>query len=77
MHKVIFYREPSEQMIFAYFPEVVWSEGYFTSYSKIGQHSACSPQYVADLEEATVEEYTSLQDELVSIGYTLIVLNRD
>jgi hypothetical protein len=81
MEKVIFYRdkqdEPSDPVtVFAYFPETLWAHGTYTSYARIGQHSGCHPDYVSNLQEATEAEYSSLQDELVGLGYTLIVLNK-
>lgn len=53
----------------AYFPK----EG--TCYAHIGQHSECSPEYVANLEKATPEQYADLKDELESIGYNLEIID--
>lgn len=61
--------------VFAYFPnEIADSEGNRTSYQHIGQHSACSPEYIKECMEAKPEEYADLQKELESIGYNLKVM---
>lgn len=53
----------------AYFPK----EG--TCYAHIGQHSECSPEYVANLKRATPEQYADLKAELESIGYNLEIID--
>lgn len=62
--------------LFAYFPEEPADRnGNMTSYSHIGQHSACSPDYAAESRPATPEEYAALKAELESIGYNLQVID--
>ena len=66
--------------IFAFFPdepynELVYGDTILTSYSRIGQHSACHIDYANESREATLEEYISLKEELESIGYKLNVIN--
>lgn len=53
----------------AYFPK----EG--TCYAHIGQHSECSPEYVANLTKATPAQYAELKQELESIGYNLQIID--
>ncbi len=58
--------------IFAYFPKLKADlNGCKTSYSHVGQHSACSPAYEKESRPATKEEYLPLKKELESIGYNL------
>lgn len=80
--KVIFYKDKNGE-IFAYFPEMMSSWVYiarkkvvnYTSYSHIGQHSGCSPDYIKGCEEIEKEsEYIALKTELESIGYDLEVI---
>ena len=64
-----------EKDIFAYFPQLVASRGKSgavakLSYSYLGQHSGCSPQYAKESRKATQSEYLPLLNELKSIGYT-------
>lgn len=64
--------------VFAYFPGLEWnSKGDKTSYSHIGQHSPCSPEYAEGCNEAESNYYIlTLLPELVKIGYNnLNVLN--
>lgn len=76
---VTFYRVigeyAEENEILAYFPlENFDNKGNKTCYASIGQHSACSPDYVKDLPLATKKEYTELKNELESLGYNLKVV---
>ena len=67
--------DPENSDVFAYFPEEKHDEKYNMSYSHIGQHSACDPEYAKESREATPEEYMDLKRELDGIGYNLDVLN--
>lgn len=70
MTKVKFYME-GKDTVFAYFPELVFdNNGNKTSYSHIGQHSACSKEYIKGKKMATPYQYNSLLVELVAQGYT-------
>lgn len=65
--------------LFAYFPEEPFTQDgekhtYFTSYGRIGQHSACTPEYAAESYPATPQEYAALKEELESIGYELEIV---
>jgi len=76
---VTFYKErdaeTGETNIMAYFPlETFDRAGNKASYAHLGQHSACSPDYVKDLPIATKKEYTELLNELKSLGYNLKVV---
>jgi hypothetical protein len=69
--------EAEEQdQVFAYFPNDNWNStntSYKSSYSHIGQHSACLDEYANDCPAATPEQYADLKQELESIGYNLKV----
>lgn len=73
--KVVFYKE-KDNTVFAVFPEQMFgNDNTVTSYAHVGQHSACSKDYYKDLEEASLEEYLDLFEELTSIGYNLKVVD--
>lgn len=67
---VQFYVEPDGQVL-AYFPRMRHNSNAMTCYAHVGQHSACTPEYIAELTEATPEQYADLKAELESIGYKL------
>ena len=69
---------PDINDIFAFFPEVYHSQDnrFNTSYSRIGQHCACSEGYARESRFATFDEYRYLKTELESIGYDLEILNK-
>jgi len=61
--------------VFAFFPYVIAdNNGNKMSYSHIGQHSACHPDYAIKCKTAPKEDYQPLLRELESIGYTLEVI---
>lgn len=76
MTNVKFYIDTDGEIL-AYFPGLkADNKGNFTSYAHIGQHSACSPYYVAPLRAANKDQYTPLLNELKGQGYNdLKVLN--
>lgn len=55
--------------IFAFFPFLKESTGFYLSYAHLGQHSECSIAYAIESREATLNEAQGLYKELVSIGY--------
>ena len=56
--------------VIALFINEVWdSKGNISSYQRIGQHGAASPELVDDLKRATPKEYGLLLKELETIGY--------
>ena len=55
--------------IFAFFPFLKESPGFYLSYAHLGQHSECSIAYALESREASLNEAESLFSELVSIGY--------
>ena len=77
MTKVKFLLEKVGGGVFAYFPELKFdSSGNMTSYSHIGQHSACHPDYANSCKEANESQYKDLLKELEGQGYDdLIVIN--
>lgn len=69
--------DPDNDEVFAYFPDDNHdvSGEYKTSYSHIGQHSACHPDYAKESRLATPEEYSDLKNELENqVGYELDIL---
>ena len=75
--KVLFLIDKEFNEVFAYFLEEKYSseDNIFTSYSHIGQHSACHVDYAKECKEATRLQYFPLANELTSIGYKLTILN--
>lgn len=71
------YHEGNEDL-FAFFPFEYWNSDKITktSYSQLGQHSACCDGYAKESREATKEEAQSLKIELLQIGYKLHILNK-
>lgn len=71
---VIFYKE--EDSVLAVFPQI-YEVGTkeLSCYSRIGQHSTCTKEYLNGLKRAHYSEYYSLLRELISIGYNLNVIN--
>ena len=68
--------DPSNNDVFAYFPEENHDVGgkFKMSYSHIGQHSACHPEYARESRPATTEEYGELKNELETLGYKLDIM---
>lgn len=63
--------------VFPYEESTVGKPEYRTCYAHIGQHGACSWEWVLQkTRPATVGEYTPLKQELESIGYGLRVIKR-
>jgi hypothetical protein len=82
MTKVFFLKD--EDGVFAYFPEINYygrgsrsNDTMRTCYAHIGQHSACSADYIDECEIATKEEYEALAKELQAIGYDLSISNEN
>jgi len=76
---VTFYKETDEETgietVMAYFPLDSYNgTDTRTCYAHLGQHSACSPDYVKDLPLATKKEYTGLLNELTGLGYNIKVI---
>jgi len=73
---VKFLYHPKNDDLFAYFPNDIFdSFGNKSAYSHVGQHSACSTEYVTECRLANISEYKELLNELTNIGYNLNVLN--
>ena len=51
-------------------------QGDFTCYAHIGQHSATCDGYFRQCKTATQDEYKSLLNELISIGYNVEIKKR-
>lgn len=69
---VSFYIESNGEYenVLAVFPEEIANScGNVMSYSTVGQHSACSKEYVRELKKATAEQYAPLLQELKGEGY--------
>lgn len=73
--EVIFKKEGTE--VTAVMPYEIFDRlGNMTNYAHVGQHSACSPEYVKKLRNATEEEYTKLKSELEAAGYKIKVIKK-
>lgn len=59
---------------FAYFSNESEDGEFRLSYSRVGQHSSCHPDYLDLCTPATPEEYAPLKEELESIGYILNII---
>lgn len=72
--KVIFRKFPEGEIIAA-FPEIrdYPDQDLIDSYMNIGQHGPASIHIINELQPATHEEYSDLYDELISIGYDLVI----
>lgn len=75
MERVIFCKE--EGGIIAVFPFFKWDKvGNLTCYAHVGQHGPISRSYFQGLEIVeNPKDYLQLQNELLSLGYKLKVLN--
>lgn len=62
--------------VFAFFPTEKYSseKDLFTSYSHVGQHSACYIEYANESRLATETEYESLLKELIDMDYDLEII---
>jgi len=74
--KVIFLinEKDGDSDLFAFFPEEehsMYITETKTSYSHVGQHSACHLDYAREARKATEEEYKDLKAEVEEIGYNL------
>lgn len=70
---VIFYKTKEE--VFAYFPTLPFTDKAMTSYSHIGQHSACSKEYIKGKKMADYRDYYTLLIELYGQGYKNLDVN--
>ena len=60
--------------VFALFPTLRWNAGHITCYERVGQHGAADyHSCIRNSIPAQPEEYQSLQRELESIGYKLLI----
>jgi hypothetical protein len=61
----------------AIFPYLPYDSQYLTGYTRVGQHHACSREWVlSNSRPSTDIEYADLKAELENIGYNLRVINR-
>lgn len=65
--------------IVAVFPEIPWNDFFLTSYTNVGQHGACAPEWVRkDTIPAKPDEYFPLMTELQNlVGYNDLVVLQD
>lgn len=70
------FHEKNEDL-FAFFPNEIFAQDPImcSSYSHIGQHSACAREYKKESRYATKEEYAELCTELENLGYNFKILN--
>lgn len=62
--------------VIAFFPTIE-NGSYIMSYMHVGQHSDADPTLINELKPATKKQYKELYDELVSIGYTDMVVHKE
>lgn len=77
--KAIFLVNENNDDVFAFFPEEeanMYVSEMKTSYSHIGQHSACHLDYARESRLATKKEYSELKTELETIGYDLELVTK-
>lgn len=74
--KVLFIKERGGNTL-AIFPEIIENDrGDLACYAHIGQHSAASKDYIKGKKKASFNEWRPLYNELVTLGYTdLLVMN--
>lgn len=80
---VLFLIDKNEEWpAFAYFPNEHYYHSEhpdynktFSCYAHVGQHSACSSEFMNECVQANYNEYQDLLQELISIGYDPTVLN--
>lgn len=76
MNVLFLLEKDSKTEVFAYFPDQISHAEYRVSYSHIGQHSDCSPEYASECIQAPFRRYKGLLIELEEIGYdNLNILN--
>lgn len=72
MNTNVVFKKWEDGQIIALFPHDSFDlDGNITSYMHIGQHSGASRDLLYELDDASIEEYKNLKDELLSIGYKL------
>lgn len=64
---IVFRVFPEGDVIAIFLDDVCDPDGNWTSYQRIGQHGACSPDLVHELPEATESQRAGLLKELKSI----------
>lgn len=75
----VLFKKFKEGDIIALFPYEKWNlqtnGSGIISYMHIGQHGAASSSLTTELPNASKEEYKTLLDELITIGYDIEILN--
>jgi hypothetical protein len=76
---VKFFKYRGSEAILAYFPNLNYNKRLYgnrmkSCYHHVGQHGACSTDYIKGRKYAKPEEYKDLKEELESIGYNLKIL---
>lgn len=72
MNTNVVFKKWEDGQIIALFPHDSFDlDGNITSYMHIGQHSGASRDLLYELDDASIEEYKNLKEELLSIGYKL------
>jgi hypothetical protein len=70
--KVIYKQFPENEAI-ALFPNEKWNYdgSLITSYMRVGQHGAASPELIKNLPDATPKQIKELKQELIQVGYNV------
>jgi len=76
--RVTFYVDKGSTNVYAYFNDIKENKYLKRTYEHVGQHSAGSITYARTCKKATREQYQSLLNELIGLGYNdLIILNKE
>lgn len=69
----VVFKKWEDGQIIALFPDEPFDihNEFITSYMHVGQHSGASRDLLYELDDASIEEYKNLKEELLSIGYKL------
>lgn len=69
----VVFKKWEDGQIIALFPDESFDihNEFITSYMHVGQHSGASRDLLYELDDASIEEYKNLKEELLSIGYKL------
>ena len=69
------FEKGSKTEVFAYFPNKISHGEYRVSYSHIGQHGDCHPDYASECIQVPYRRHKALLMELNEIGYNVNILN--
>lgn len=77
MERIIFLYEKDSKEVFAFMPDLIFSDNYFTCYATHEGHGACSLEYAKECEEAKVSDILPLHYELTQMGYDISTTSKN